>query len=68
MHLIIYSLSSDVSCRPVSVVLALPWPNVTDVRQMCDGRRMRDGCLVDVGLISAVVCMLDPCCVKSLYD
>ena len=34
MHLIIYSLSSDVSCRPVSVVLALPWPNVTDVQQM----------------------------------
>ena len=27
-------LSSDVSCRPVSVVLALPWPNVTDVQQM----------------------------------
>ena len=27
-------LSSDVSCRPVSAVLALPWPNVTDVQQM----------------------------------
>ena len=27
-------LSSDVSCRPVSVVLALPWPNVTEVQQM----------------------------------
>ena len=29
-----FVLSSDVSCRPVSVVLALPWPNVTDVQQM----------------------------------